>query len=78
MDQEPKQGRKVKHPKKQEYYRRKRAERLAYQHKYYQLNKHMISRRMEILQLIDPEEYERIKSERSKYNAAYYRNRRRK
>ena len=76
MDDQPKQRAQVKHPKKQEYYRRKRAERLAYQHKYYHSHKDMISRKMELIYVLDPDEHAKIKQKRAAYMREYRRKRR--
>tara|TARA_B100000287_G_C20454620_1_gene710916 strand:- start:557 stop:808 length:252 start_codon:yes stop_codon:yes gene_type:complete len=65
-------------PKKQEYYRRNREKRLAYQNKWYAQNKHMIERRDEILQVTDPEEWEKKRKKKREYNKAYYRKNREK
>lgn len=55
-------------PKKQEYYRAKREQRLAYQSEYYKRNRSSIIRRREVNKEIDPEEHAAI----SEYNRNYY------
>lgn len=67
---EPKQ---IKHPKKQEYYRRKRKERLAYQNEYYAARKEFRKRQLERLEILDPEEFANRKNQISDYNRRYYR-----
>ena len=59
-------------PKKQEYYRKNREKRLKYQHGGYEQNKPMFERRDEILQVTDPEEWERKKKKERDYNRKYY------
>ena len=59
-------------PKKQEYYRKNREKRLKYQHGGYEQNKPMFERRDEILQVTDPEEWERKKKKKRDYNRKYY------
>ena len=58
--------------KKQEYYRKNREARLNYQHKWYAENKGGKHRKSEIMQVTDPEEWERVREEKKKYNRAYY------
>jgi hypothetical protein len=55
-------------PKKQEYYRAKREERLAYQRDYYTKNKSRIIRKREVDVVIDPEKHEA----KCVYNRNYY------
>ena len=59
-------------PKKQEYYRKNREKRLKYQHGWYKQNKHVFERRNEILQVTDPDEWERKRDKKRKYNRKYY------
>jgi hypothetical protein len=55
-------------PKKQEYYRAKRDQRLAYQRDYYNRNKSRIIRKREVDAVIDPEKHEA----KCVYNRNYY------
>jgi len=54
--------------KKQEYYQKNREARIAYQKAYYQKNRHVISRKREVREFLDPEEREAM----SRYNKDYY------
>ncbi len=55
-------------PRKQEYYQKNRESRISYQRDYYQKNKHVISRKREVREFLDPEEREAMKQ----YNREYY------
>ncbi|MAH29961.1 MAG: hypothetical protein CL438_06780 [Acidimicrobiaceae bacterium] len=59
-------------PKKQEYYRKNKEKRLKYQHEWYARNKEMFVRKDEILQVTDPEEWERKRKKKKEYNRKYY------
>ena len=59
-------------PQKQAYYRKNREKRLKYQHGWYKQNKSMFERKNEILQVTDPEEWERRREKKREYNRAYY------
>ena len=59
-------------PKKQEYYRKNKEKRLKYQHEWYARNKEMFVRKDEILQVTDPEEWERKRKKKKDYNRKYY------
>lgn len=54
--------------KKQEYYRKNKEARLAYQRAYYEKNKHAIVRKREVRDFLDPEEKEAMRE----YNKRYY------
>lgn len=54
--------------KKQEYYRKNKEARLAYQRAYYEKNKHVIVRKREVRDFLDPEEKEAMRE----YNKRYY------
>ena len=54
--------------KKQEYYRKNREARIAYQKRYYEKNKHIIVRKREVREFLEPEERELAR----KYNERYY------
>jgi hypothetical protein len=54
--------------RKQEYYRKNREKRIAYQRAYYERNRHIIIRKREVRDFLDPEEKEAMK----KYNKEYY------
>lgn len=54
--------------KKQEYYRAKREQRLAYQRNYYNQNRNRIIRKREVDSVIDPEKREAV----CVYNRNYY------
>lgn len=54
--------------KKQEYYRQNRDARIRYQKAYYERNRHVIMRRREVADFLDPEQKEAL----SEYNRAYY------
>jgi|TARA_R100001460_G_scaffold88476_2_gene130000 tRNA A37 N6-isopentenylltransferase MiaA len=58
--------------KKQEYYRKNREKRLKYQQEWYARNKDKIERAGEILQVTDPEEWEKRKKKKRDYNKRYY------
>jgi hypothetical protein len=57
---------------KQEYYRKNREKRLKYQHAWYKQNKSTFERKNEILQVTDPEEWERRREKKREYNRKYY------
>ena len=59
-------------PKKQEYYRKNKEKRLKYQHEWYARNKEVFVRKDEILQVADPEEWERKRKKKKDYNRKYY------
>lgn len=54
--------------KKQEYYRKNKEARIAYQRAYYAKNKHIIIRKREVRDFLEPEEREAM----SQYNKRYY------
>jgi hypothetical protein len=54
-------------PQKQEYYRQKREERLAYQRKYYRRNRTRIAHKREIAEDLYPEVTERVKNYQRDY-----------
>lgn len=55
-------------PRKQEYYQKNKEARIAYQRDYYSKNKHIIVRKREVRDFLDPEEKEAMKQ----YNKSYY------
>jgi len=55
-------------PRKQEYYLKNKEARIAYQRSYYEKNKHIIVRKREVRDFLDPEEREAMKQ----YNKSYY------
>jgi hypothetical protein len=55
-------------PKKQEYYKAKREQRLEYQRNYYNRNRNRIIRKREVDSVIDPEKHEAL----CVYNRSYY------
>ena len=59
-------------PKKQEYYKKNKEKRLKYQHEWYARNKEVFERKDEILQVTDPEEWERKRKKKKEYNRKYY------
>lgn len=65
-------------PQKQEYYRKNREKRLKYQHEWYARNKDKIARKEEVLQVVDPDEWEERQRKKREYNKAYYRKNREK
>ena len=65
-------------PQKQEYYRKNREKRLKYQHEWYARNKDKIARKEEVLQVVDPDEWEERQRKQREYNKAYYRKNREK
>jgi hypothetical protein len=54
--------------KKQEYYRKNKEARVQYQRAYYEKNKHIIVRKREVRDFLDPEEREAMRE----YNKRYY------
>jgi hypothetical protein len=54
--------------KKQEYYRKNKEARVQYQRAYYAKNKHIIVRKREVRDFLDPEEREAMRE----YNKQYY------
>jgi len=54
--------------KKQEYYRKNKEARVQYQRAYYEKNKHIIVRKREVRDFLDPEEREAMRE----YNKQYY------
>lgn len=54
--------------KKQEYYRKNKEARIAYQRAYYAKNKHIIVRKREVRDFLEPEEREAMRE----YNKRYY------
>ncbi len=59
--------------RKREYYLANREKRLAYQNEYYRKTKNRNSRKMEILEVLEPDEYKDVKTNVSNYNKEYYR-----
>lgn len=55
-------------PRKQEYYQKNKEARIAYQRAYYEKNKHIIVRKREVRDFLDPEEREAMRE----YNKRYY------
>lgn len=58
--------------KKQEYYRKNREKRLRYQAQWYACNKQKIERADEVLQVTDPEAWEKKRKKKRDYNKRYY------
>jgi hypothetical protein len=54
--------------KKQEYYRKNKEARITYQRAYYAKNKHIIVRKREVRDFLEPEEREAMRE----YNKRYY------
>jgi hypothetical protein len=54
--------------KKQEYYRKNKEARVQYQRAYYEKNKHIIVRKREVRDFLEPEEREAMRE----YNKRYY------
>ena len=59
-------------PKKQEYYRKNREKRLAYQRAYYARSKAKRAREKELLLLLEPEKWHAKQERRKAYYRAYY------
>jgi len=58
--------------RKRDYYLRNREKRINYQKKYYQNTKYSNSRRLEVLEVLEPERYAEFKKRISDYNREYY------
>ena len=64
--------------KKKEYYLRNREKRLGYQNEYYRRTKYSYSRKLEVREVLEPEQYKAFKKRVSDYNKEYYRKNRAK
>lgn len=59
--------------KKKEYYLENREKRLEYQNEYYRRTKYSYSRKLEVSEVLEPEQYKAFKKRVSDYNKEYYR-----